>query len=286
MFREATLHAKVFSCLIAVPKESRSTVSARNPMDANQYKTELDRWRDVNRQNLIDLAQWAAQTALPWLWAELAGILGKESLDPLQPMHAIRQGLQTTPADRETMPLRPTFYHAHLTMLDSEARKYIDAVTRFNAALNPYAPNATIYNLHGGLEAVMDYGIILLEQAGHCILNLPGAYGAWARQQEHPFEIFSGARQIIYGRFSGLAHDDAAPFTPVAVLRTAIENRLRSAFGVYGCHDLGNQSIRQINLSELFDAIRPHHGEPFLWHYFKVREARRKIDEYVLTQLL
>ena len=29
-----------------------------------------------------------------------------------------------------------------------------------------------------------------------------------------------------------------------------------------------------------------NHGEPFLWHYFKVREARRKLDEYVLTQLL
>jgi hypothetical protein len=29
-----------------------------------------------------------------------------------------------------------------------------------------------------------------------------------------------------------------------------------------------------------------NHGEPFPWHYFKVREARRKVDEYVLTQLL
>ena len=120
-------------------------------MDANQYKIELNRRRDLSRQNLIDLAHWAEQTALPWLWTELAGILDKGSLNPLQPTHAIRQGLQTTPADRETMPLKPTFYHAHLTMLDNEARKYIGAVTRFNAASNPYAPNATIYNLHGGL---------------------------------------------------------------------------------------------------------------------------------------
>jgi hypothetical protein len=227
-------------------------------MDADQYKTELHRWRAVSRQNLANLARWAEQTALPWLWAELAGILSKGSLKPLRPVHAIRHGLQTTPADREAMPLKPTFYHAHLTMLDSEAKKYIDAATRFNAAPDPYAPNATIYNLHVGLEAIMDYGIILLEQAGHCILNLPGAYGGWARRQEYPLEIFYGAKQIIYGRFSGLAPDDAAPFTPVAVLRTAIENRLRSAYGVYGYYDHTNKSIRHINLRGLFDAIRPH----------------------------
>jgi hypothetical protein len=189
-------------------------------MDALQYNGEVNRWRDTNRQNLIDLAQWAEKTALPWLWAELAGILGKGSLNPLQAMHAIRQGLQTTPADRATMPLKPTFYHAHLTMLDSEARKYIGAIAKFEATTTPYAPNATIYNLHGGLINLMHYGTIFLEQAAQGILKLRGAYGGWARRQELPIEIFMGARQIVYGRFSGLVPDDAAPFSPTSVQRS------------------------------------------------------------------
>jgi len=134
-------------------------------MDANQYKTELHRWRDVNRQNLIDLTQWAAQTALPWLWAELAGILGKGSLDPLQPMHAIRQGLQTTPADRETMPLRPTFYHAHLTMLDSEARKCLGSAEHDQP----------------------DLGIAFAQRAGECSGMLP-ASGIVVREDRHALD--------------------------------------------------------------------------------------------------
>src|SRR5271166_2682228 len=176
-------------------------------MDANKYKSDIGQWRECNQQNLTTLAHWAEKAALPWLWTELAGIIGKKGLKPLQPTHAIRQGLQTTPAEREEMPSKPSFYHAHLTMLDRKARKYIGAVARFSATLEPYAPNASIYNLHAGLWALIDYGIILFEQAGHHLLNLPGAYGAWARRQENPFEIYSGARQTIYGRFSGLAHD-------------------------------------------------------------------------------
>ena len=227
-------------------------------MNENDYKSALNHWRLANRQNLSDLAQWADQDALPWLWKEFAGILGKDHASPLQPSHAIRHGLQTTPADREKMPLKPVFYQAQLSMLDTEVRKYISVVGRFMAEPNPFAANAAIYNLHGGLITLLDHGMILFEQAGHCLLNLPGAYGAWRRTQDLPFEIFKGAEQIIYGRFSGLTHDDRAPFTTVAVLRTAIENRLRSAFGVYAYDDSKSDRIKPIDLSQLIDAIMPH----------------------------
>jgi hypothetical protein len=226
-------------------------------MNEDDYKRALNGWRNADRQNLAAMAQWAEQDALPWLWKELAGILGQKNARPLQPAEAIRMGLQTTPADREKMPLKPSYYHAHLSMLDSEAKKYIKAVGRFMAQPNPFAGNAAIYNLHGGLISLLNHGIILFEQAGQCLLNLPGVYGSWRRTQEHPFEIFKGAEQIIYGRFSGLTHDDRAPFTPVAVLRTAVENRLRSAFGIYGYYDPRTNGIRPIDLGQLIEAITP-----------------------------
>jgi hypothetical protein len=226
-------------------------------MDANLYKAERRRLDALTRQNLIDLAQWAEKVALPWLWTEVAGILGKGRISPLQPQDAIRQGLQTTFADRQKMPLTPKFYVAQLTMLDSESTRYCKAIQSFAATANPYAANASMYVLHEALKDCLDDGLVLLEQAGHFLLSLPFAYGAWSRRMEHAFEIFKGAEQIVYGRFSGLTHDDRAPYTPVAVLRTAIEIRLRSAFGIQGYEDSSNNSLVPIDLSSLFEEIRP-----------------------------
>lgn len=227
-------------------------------MDATQYKAERFRLDAPTNQNLIDLATWAENTALPWLWNELTGILAGTRITPLQPQDAIRQGLQTTFADRNMMPLKSSFYVAQLTMMDSELRRYCAAVGRFVADPQPYAPNATIYALHSAVKTCLDHGLILLEQAGHLLLNLPYAYGAWARRIEDSFEVFKGAEQIVYGRFSYLTHADPAPFTPIAVLRTAIEIRIRSAFGIQGYVDPSNENLVPIDLSSLLDEIRPH----------------------------
>lgn len=227
-------------------------------MDVNQYKTDRQRFDALSEQNMNDLAQWAEHQALPWLWNELAGILAKKKLSPLQPHDTIRQGLQTTFGDREKMPSEPNFYLAQMTMLDAEVKRYCGAITRFAAASQRFAANATIYTLHDALKDCLDDGIVLLEQAGHFLLELPFAYGAWSRRVEHPFEIFKGAEQLVYGRFSGLTHDTRAPFTPVAILRTAIEIRIRSAFGIQGYRDPVNNNLVPIDLSELFEEIRKH----------------------------
>lgn len=48
-----------------------------------------------------------------------------------------------------------------------------------------------------------------------------------------------------------------APFTPIAVLRTAIEIRIRSAFGIQGYEEPANDNFVPIDLSSLFEQIRP-----------------------------
>ena len=69
-----------------------------------------------------------------------------------------------------------------------------------------------------------------------------------------------------------------------AVAMRGSQSRLRHQWvrGGYRCH-----SVPKNSATGLVSLVGPsNHGEPFLWHYFKVREARRKLDEYVLTQLL
>ena len=142
-------------------------------------------------------------------------------------------------------------------MLDAEVKRYCGAVTKFESHEAPYAAT-TIHTLHVALKAHLEDGRILLEQAGHALLDLPGAYGAWSCRVEESFEIYKGAEQIVYGTYSGMTHTDRAPFTPIAVLRTAIEIRLRSAFGVEGYVDPSNNAFVPIDLRKLLDTVKEH----------------------------
>jgi hypothetical protein len=93
-------------------------------MNSDQYNITLRRLRERSVGTLSELVEWGDSDAMPWLWQELAGILGKRQLSPMPPHDAIRHGLQTTPTERQQMPTTPKFYIAQLTMLDGEAKRY------------------------------------------------------------------------------------------------------------------------------------------------------------------
>ena len=110
------------------------------------------------------------------------------------------------------MPLKPSFYQAHLSMLDSEAKKYVKAVARFMAEPNPFAGNVAIYNLHGGLISLLDHGIILFEQAGQCLLTLPGVYGGWRRKKRK-------STRFEYPKAPNRSFTDGSQGSPMMIVR-------------------------------------------------------------------
>jgi hypothetical protein len=226
-------------------------------MDLPEYRDALSRSAQVSEQNLIYVADWFLKSGVPWMWSELSSITG-QTAKPLAPADAIRMGLETTPVERAKMPLKPSYYVAHMSMLDAEAKRVCNAAIKFGNSTDRFAPNATILDLQTMLKALLLDGLFLLEQAHGALLKRPGPYGIVKAFDDHPFQIFKGAEQFIYGRYSGLTHTDHAPYAPIAPLRTAIEIRLRSAFGIYGYLDTNNNSLRPIDLSRLFAAIQKH----------------------------
>lgn len=226
-------------------------------LTSETYAAELRRLEPENAANLVALADWSEKDALPWLWSELGGMSPRGRASPLKPCDAIRQGLQVTFADLQKMPLEFNFYLAQLTMLDAEVRRYCGAIKSFSSASAPRFADATFHTLHRALLSHLRHGLTLLEQAGHALLQLPTMYGAWSRRVEHPFEIYKGAEQSIYGTYSWLTHTDRAPFVPVAVLRTAIEMRVRGAFGIQGYIDSENTNFIPIDMGQIFEVIRP-----------------------------
>lgn len=126
---------------------------------------------------------------------------------------------------------------------------------------SPYV-GAFVFTVHGALLEMMHLALTLLEDAAREITDVPEYFSAWRRHYEEPFEVFKGSEQIIYGTFSGLTHTDRAPYTPIAALRTAIELRLRGAFGITSFVDSSRPNFsKPIDMNTIFEATRTKQKE-------------------------
>ena len=212
-------------------------------MNIKKYSSELDRLRESTASNMQVLAGWTLATALPWLWGEMSGVVltprpkhpqaksapAKQILKPMTGSDAVRHGLMLTLTDRATKVADPDYYQAQVTMMDAQARLLCTAIQDWGKEQNPPS-DVTIHTLHRAVHEILRHARILLEQAGAGVTGLPGYYGAWRRTYDTSFEVIQASRQAIYGAYSGLAFADRAPWVSIAILRTAIELRLREAF--------------------------------------------------------
>lgn len=207
---------------------------------------------------LIAASTWLAREGIAHVNAEMAGILGVKHLPSMAPSHAVRQGLATTANEQGTLLASARFYEAQTAMFAAEAMRYANAVARADFAAMVRFGDAAVHELCEGLRDLLLDAVVLLEQAGHALLDCPGVYGAWRSRFDMPFEIYKAAEQATYGKYSLLTHIDRAPFVGIALLRVAIETRLRAAFRVYAYEQAANRSIQPIGVSELLEAIDRH----------------------------
>ncbi len=238
-------------------------------MDRNAYVTHIQSLTEANPLNLIALGKWVQERALPWLWAEMSGafFISKKKhpdakvspatpkLQPLVDSDAVRMGLIVSLSDEKKI-IEPGFYRAQLTMLDSEANRYCTAI-HYYANEGP-GPNeeAFVHTVHPALHNMMLDALVLLEWAASKITEVPGFFNAHRTSHDKPFEVYKGAEQITYGTYSRLTHTDRVPYASVAVLRTAIELRLRRAFCVSTFIDPTRpDELIPIDMSRLYDAI-------------------------------
>lgn len=244
-------------------------------MNINKYSSELDRLQESTASNMQVLAGWTLATALPWLWGEMSGVVltprpkhpqaksapAKQILKPMTGSDAVRHGLMLTLTDRATKVADPDYYQAQLTMMDAQARLLCTAIQDWGKEQNPPS-DVTIHTLHRALHEILRHARILLEQAGAGVTGLPGYYGAWRRTYDTSFEVIQASRQAIYGAYSGLAFADRAPWVSIAILRTAIELRLREAFMIWGfVSESKPENVVPIDMSTIFDAIAPSEKE-------------------------
>lgn len=201
---------------------------------------------------------WLAHEGIEHVRMEMAGILGLKYLPSMAACEAVRQGLVTTAHEQTTLLHSARFYEAQTAMFAAEATRYTNIIARADFSAMVRFGDASVHELSEGLHDLLLDALAMLEQAGHALLKCPGVYGVWSSRFDMPFQIYKAAEQVTYGKFSLLTHIDRAPFVGIALLRVAIETRLREAFHVYAYEDPRNHSIQPISISELLEAIGLH----------------------------
>lgn len=227
-------------------------------MSSELLNHHIDALASRQAEPLIAASTWLAREGIAQVTAEMAGILGVKYLPSMAPCHAVRQGLATTANEQGTLSASARFYEAQTAMFAAEATRYANTVARADFGAMVRFADAAVHELCEGLRDLLLDAVVLLEQAGHALLDCPGAYGAWRNRFDLPFEIYKAAEQVTYGKYSLLTHIDRAPFVGIALLRVAIETRLRTAFCVYAYEQAANRSVQPINVSELLEAIELH----------------------------
>ena len=86
-------------------------------------------------------------------------------------------------------------------------------------------------------------------------------YGIGKNRRHDSFQISHAAAQLMFGGSPFFAFTDLATDSGAALLRVALEARIRFGFGLLGVLDLSNQTILPLNMSTILAAVKVHESK-------------------------
>ena len=99
---------------------------------------------------------------------------------------------------------------------------------------------------------------VLLQDWATFKLKVPGVYGIGKNPHQHPLQIAHAARQLMFAGSPFFAFEDNAMDAATALVRVAIETRLRFGFGLIAVEDLTSGASSPLMLSKVLAAIGAH----------------------------
>lgn len=83
---------------------------------------------------------------------------------------------------------------------------------------------------------------------------------------QHVFSMWQGFRQILFQKGSGLCFmDKEYDGGAIGLIRISIENRIRNGFGIFGIIDTKNNSFVPLDLTKIFEFIKPYNDKDIIF---------------------
>jgi hypothetical protein len=147
------------------------------------------------------------------------------------------------------------FYTANARVFITECRRIAS-----NIAAAPAGPESDVFasRHHELLRKLALDGLVLLADWARCLQGVDGIYGIGKNTLHDFFQISHAADQLMFAGSSLFAFTDNATDSATALLRVAIETRLRFGFGLLGIVDKASQVVTPLNLSKVLAAVKSH----------------------------
>jgi len=98
----------------------------------------------------------------------------------------------------------------------------------------------------------------LLEEWASAKEGITGVFGIYKNRHHHPLQISHAVEQLYFGGSRFMTTPDNASESSIAVLRVALETRLRWGFGVLGRLRKSDGAFQPLGMASLFEAIKSH----------------------------
>lgn len=147
------------------------------------------------------------------------------------------------------------FYAANAKIFCNVCMDIVDSILNSNSD-----PRHEIYagqHYHLLRNLTLD-ALALLSDWAALTQDTPAMYGIVKNNQHDSFQISQAADQLMFGGSRLFSFSDLATDAGTALLRVALETRIRFGFGLLGVMDLSNQSVLPLNMSKILEAIKLH----------------------------
>lgn len=103
--------------------------------------------------------------------------------------------------------------------------------------------------------------LVLLDDWAALTQGAPAMYGIGKNPFHDSFQISQATQQLMFGGSPLFAFSDLATDSGTALLRVALETRIRFGFGLLGVLDLSNRTVLPLNMSTILEAIKHHESK-------------------------
>ncbi|VVE57435.1 hypothetical protein PHO31112_05194 [Pandoraea horticolens] len=208
-------------------------------------------------QHAIDLASWLKAQGIQ-LFKDAFAQETNHSVPDLPDERLIEQAYPKGLNEIDKKQAQQAFYASNAKIFSETcawiAEGVINASTDARSEPFAYQHYSLLRNLALDAQTLLDDWAALTQET-------PAMYGIWKNSLHDFFQISHAAEQLMFGGSPFFAFADLATDSGAALLRVALETRIRFGFGLLGVLDRSNQTVLPLNMSKVLAAIKLHESK-------------------------
>lgn len=224
----------------------------------DQFKNEFNKYssKERNPQEVISFATWLGNDAIQ-LYKDAFKQETKHSIPSLPQEKLIEQAYPKGVNEFDKKHLQQAFYSANAQLFIDTCSWVAPAIVNAHSNQSAHADAFSIRHYNLLMYLTLD-ALTLLEHWAAFTQDSHGVYGIGRNNFHDSFQLSHAVDQLLFTGSPFFTFTDLATDAGTAVLRVALETRLRFGFGLLGVTEKSTGAITPLNLRIVLEAVETH----------------------------